>query len=183
MKKPNADSVGDSLNDLFDALEQRGMAFAYFRWEDRCDSGDLPAYALRSLGHTVAEELGRREALDFKAREILRGERSDRQKLQAIQKLMGWGRPSKRDPRELCRNFDRLRSYRGSVMLSVLSGPRAPLHEVVQGCPLSDSDALATLKRLYAANSEDAILQALHAAKKSGTCGISPFPLPTRRAR
>lgn len=125
-------------------------------------------------------ELGRREGLDFKARAILRSDKSDRQKLQAIQKLMGWSYPNKRDPEELCRHFRTLRTERGVVLLSVRSGPRAPLHEIVEGCPLPDADALATLKRLYAANSSDAILQALHAAKRAG---VRAGRLPARRPR
>ncbi|MEB2343190.1 MAG: hypothetical protein OZ948_00430 [Deltaproteobacteria bacterium] len=139
--------------------------------------------ALRALGEEMAAELGRlhaqgddRAARERLALEVLGSEATDRQKLQRVQRAMGWQRPRKRDPRELIAAYRALTQGQGIVRLAIESGPRAPLEVGVPGCPLAPGAAIARLRELYAANSESALLAALHAARDHDPTPRKPLP-------
>ncbi len=164
------------------ALQREGFAAAYRVCSAFALSGDLPPEELEDWALTGCEAADVAYERGLKAREILRDrDRSDRQKLQAIQRLMGWQRPSKRDDRELLGVYAGLISSPGTVTVRVRSGPRQGDTVQIESCPLVPDDALETLKQLYDAASTDAVLQGLHVARKRYRGTLRNVKLPSRR--
>ena len=123
------------LEDLLEALRTSGYAAMYQRGVELVEAGDLAHEELEDWVLVACEQADRFDAKDFEARGILRGEGTDHQKLQAIQRLMGWNRPSKREPRELLNNYRALTTQQGQFVMMIRSGPRAGTRETIEGCP------------------------------------------------
>lgn len=171
----------DPLLEVFETFRVEGFASAYVKCEELVRSGLLPPDELRDRALMGCEEADRWDAKHFQAREILLGDRTDRQKLQAIQRLMGWTYPSKRNPRELLASYAALTRSSGTVTLTIRSGPRAGAVERVKDCPLDPKQAIARLRRAYEAASDDAILQALHTQRLKSRGPLRAIKLPARR--
>jgi len=169
------------MTELLETFRVEGFAASYTRAEELVRSGKLSPDELRDQALMGCEEADRWEAKGFKAREILLGGGTDRQKLQAIQRLMGWNRPAKRDPRELLRSYVALTSTTGTVTLTIRSGARAGSIERVASCPIAPTQAIALLQRAYAAQSADALLQGLHDARAKSRGPLRQTKLPARR--